>query len=206
MRGVNLREVVPARLRPLAWDTALAVAMAIAGFTAASTHHGSAAATGLLFVLAAFGTLPLAVRRLYPVPVLAVVVAVAAIAGFGYDGWWPFAAIVALYTVAAHCPRRTAIVADAATVLVLGAAIIHLVDWSPLGWDDFAVVVGRVALLLVAWLLGDNLRTRGPTCERWRSARRSSSASRRRTRAAAQPRSRHGSRARCTTSSRTTSA
>ena len=160
MRSVNLRQTARVRLRPVAWDVALAVAVAVAGFTAASTYHGRAQALALLLVLAAFGTLPLAVRRIYPVPVLAVVVAVAAIAGLGYHGWWPFAAIVALYTVAAHCRRRTAIVAGAATLLVLAAPIVYLVDWSPLGWNDIALVAGRFAPLLVAWLLGDNLRTR----------------------------------------------
>ena len=75
-------------------------------------------------------------------------------------GWWPFAAIVALYTVAAHCPRRTAIIAGAAALLVLAAPIVYQVDWSPLGWNAVALVAGRFAPLVAAWLLGDNVRTR----------------------------------------------
>ena len=158
MLGVNLGSTVR-RLRPPGlWDAVLAIGLAVAGFTAASTYHGSLPAA--LFVLAAFGTLPLAVRRLYPIPVLAIVVAMAAVAGLGYHGWWPFAAVVALYTVAAHCPRRTAIVAGAATLLVMTGPIIYLVDWSPLGWNDLALVAGRFVLLVAAWLLGDNIRTR----------------------------------------------
>ena len=133
--------------------------IAAAGFTAASTYHGAAPA--LLFVLAAVGTLPLAVRCLYPVPVLAVVVAVATVVGLSYThGWWPFAAIVALYTVAAHCPRRTAISAGAAALLVLAAPIVYQVDWSPLGWNDVALVAGRFAPLVAAWLLGGYVRAR----------------------------------------------
>ena len=137
----------------------LALGIAAAGFTAASTYHGAAPA--LLFVLAAVGTLPLAVRCLYPVPVLAVVVAVATVVGLGYThGWWPFAVIVALYTVAAHCPRRTALSAGAAALLVLAAPIVYQVDWSPLGWNDVALVAGRFAPLVAAWLLGGYVRAR----------------------------------------------
>ena len=161
MRSVTVRVagLVRARLRPLGWDAVLALAVAVAGFTAAAGYHGRLPA--LLFVLAAFGTLPLVVRCLFPVPVLAVVVTVAAAVGLTYThGWWPFAAIVALYTVAAHCERRTAIIAGSATLAVLAAPILYAVDWSPLGWNDIALVAGRFAPLVAAWLLGDNIRTR----------------------------------------------
>ena len=147
------------RVRPLGWDAALALAVAVAGFTAASGYHGRLPV--VLFVLAALGTLPLVVRCLFPVSVLAVVVAVAAIVGLTYThGWWPFAAIVALYTVAAHCDRRTAIIAGGATLFVLAVPILYAVDWSPLGWNDVALIAGRFAPLVAAWLLGDNVRTR----------------------------------------------
>jgi signal transduction histidine kinase len=68
--------------------------------------------------------------------------------------------VVALYTVAAHCSRRRAIVAGAAALLVMAAPIIYLVDWSPLGWNDITLVVGRFVPLVAAWLLGDNVGTR----------------------------------------------
>jgi signal transduction histidine kinase len=157
---VNLRSRARLLRPPGLWDVALALAFAVAGYTAASGYDGSPAATAFLFLLAAFGTFPLAVRCLYPLPVLAVLLFVAAVVGLGYHGWWPFAVVVALYTVAAHCRRRTAIIAGAAALLVMAAPIIYLVDWSPLGWNDVALVVGRFAPLVAAWLLGDNVGTR----------------------------------------------
>src|SRR5262245_23253318 len=88
-------------------------------------------------------------------------VAATAAVGLGYGhGWWPFAAIVALYTVAAHCPRRTSLRAGAVALVVLAAPIVYQVDWSPLGWNDLALVAGRFAPLVAAWLLGAYVRTR----------------------------------------------
>src|SRR5262249_32323110 len=83
---------------------ACALDLAFALIAASGKHHG-AAAQALLYALATVGTLPLLVRGLFPVPVLAVVVAATTIVGLGYlRGWWPFAAIVALYTVARPLP------------------------------------------------------------------------------------------------------
>ncbi len=148
-----------ARVHPLTLDVLLAAAIAVAGFTAASTYVGPR--PWLIAILAALATLPLAARRLFPIPVLAVVVAVAAAVEVGYqNGWWPFAVLVALYTVAAHCPRRTAVVAGGLALLVLLAAISYRVNWSPLSWHALALVAGRLALLIAAWLLGDNIGTR----------------------------------------------
>ena len=148
-----------ARFHPLTLDVLLAAAVAVAGFTAASTYSGPR--PWLIVVFAAIATLPLAFRRLFPIPVLVIVVAVATIVGIGYrNGWWPFAVIVALYTVAAHCPRRTAIIAGGLTLLVLAAPISYRVHWSPLNWHAFALVAGRFAVLIAAWLLGDNIGTR----------------------------------------------
>ena len=157
--NLNRALVRVARVHPLTLDVLLAAAVAVAGFTAASTYVGPR--PWLIAILAALATLPLAVRRLFPIPVLAIVVAVAVLVGVGYrNGWWPFAVIVALYTVAAHCPRRTAIIAGGLALLVLAAPISYRVHWSPLNWHSFALVAGRYVLLIAAWLLGDNIRTR----------------------------------------------
>jgi signal transduction histidine kinase len=161
VRGVSGRPAGAAlvRSRPSVWDVLFALAIFAFGLITASGHHGAVPA--LLFALATVGTLPLVVRCLFPVPVLAVVVAATAVVALGYPhGWWPFAAIVALYSVAAHCPRRTSLRAGAAALVVLAAPILHEVDWSPLGWNDIALVAGRFAPLVAAWLLGDNIRTR----------------------------------------------
>jgi signal transduction histidine kinase len=161
VRGVSGRPagIALARSRPSGWDVVLALAIfAFAVFTA-STYQGAAPA--LPYVLATVATVPLLVRCLFPVPVLAVVVAATTVVGLGYTrGWWPFAAIVALYTIAAHCPRRTSLRAGAAALVVLAAPILSQVDWSPLDWNDLALVVERFAPLVAAWLLGSNIRTR----------------------------------------------
>jgi signal transduction histidine kinase len=161
VRGVSDRPAGAAlvRSRPSGWDVLLALAIFAFGLITASTYHGAAPA--LPYALATLVTLPLLFRCLFPVPVLAAVVAVTAVVGLSYTrGWWPFAAIVALDTVAAHCPRRISLRAGAAALIVLSAPIVYQVDWSPLGWNDFALVAERYAPLVAAWLLGANLRTR----------------------------------------------
>ena len=103
MRGVSGRPAgaALARSRPSGGDVLLALAIFAFALIAASSHHGAAPA--LLYALATVGTLPLLVRCLFPVRVWAVVVAATAAVGLGYEhGWWPFAAILALYTVAAN--------------------------------------------------------------------------------------------------------
>src|SRR5215467_694307 len=91
-------------------DAALALALAAAFFLATGDHYGDRLAGVALILLQ---TLPLALRRRYPLWVLAVVVAAtlatvaAEISGRFNDGAGVVLA-VALYSVAAHCPRRQA--------------------------------------------------------------------------------------------------
>jgi signal transduction histidine kinase len=161
VRGVSGRPAGAAlvRSRPSGWDVLLSLAIFAAALVAASTYQGAAAAP--LYALAAVATLPLIVRCLFPVPVLVVVVGATAAVGLGYrGGWWPFAAILALYSVAAHCPRRTSLRAGTAALVVLAAPIFYRVDWSPVGWNDLELVAGRLAPLVAAWLLGAYVRTR----------------------------------------------
>src|SRR5262245_19813487 len=67
------------RSRPSGWDVLLALAIFAAGLTAASSYHGAVPA--LLYALATVVTLPLLVRCLFPVAVLAVGVAATAALG-----------------------------------------------------------------------------------------------------------------------------
>src|SRR5262245_8343559 len=151
-------EVRSTRILPpaVAGDAALALGILIAAFTA--IWSGGDTWVGY-YAIATFGILPLAARRFFPVPVLAAVVA-----GTAYvaaDGsWWPFAALVAFYSVGAHARRRQAVIAGAAGVLVLAIPVVSAIDWSPFGWNDLALLVGRLAPLAAAWLLGENMRTR----------------------------------------------
>jgi signal transduction histidine kinase len=144
-----------ARFDPLAGDVALAAALFAFGLSSAASGDNPPS----VYVLATIGILPLAARRIYPVGVLAIVTAATVYAAFAYDGgWWPFAAIVAFYSVAAHTSRRLAMLAGgiALGVLALGAAA--SISWH--GLDGSARLAGDLAPLAAAWFLGDSLRTR----------------------------------------------
>jgi signal transduction histidine kinase len=143
------------RFSPLAGDVVLAAAIfAFAMFAAASGDHHPG-----IYVLVVLGTLPLAVRRLYPVEVLAVVTAVTAFAVVAYtSGWWPFAAIIAFYSVAAHMPRRPAMIAAGIALAVLALADATSINWT--GAGDLAHLASNLAPLAAAWFLGDGLRNR----------------------------------------------
>jgi hypothetical protein len=95
-------------VRPYAADGLLALVIAIAAAVAAAGATPNEPLHTLLILLAFAATSTLAVRRLYPVTVLAIAVAVTGFFAWVYDGYWPFAALVAFYTVAAHSPRGRA--------------------------------------------------------------------------------------------------
>jgi len=107
-----------------------------------------------LVVLALLASLPIAVRRRFPVTVLAVTLAAAVAAGIVYDSFQFLGALVGLYTVAAHRGRPRSVQVAIATVLaLLGLRI----GESGAGNLELAATYGAFA---AAWLLGDNLRTR----------------------------------------------
>jgi signal transduction histidine kinase len=135
---------------------AIAVAAAIAAAGATSGEPGKA----LLVLLAFVVGLTLGVRRVYPVTVFAIVVVVTAFFGWVYGGYWPFAALLAFYSVAAHSPRRRALVAGVVGLVFLALPIAHDIEWQPVTWSKFALFAGRLAPLVAAWVLGDNMRTR----------------------------------------------
>ena len=91
----------------IAGDAALALALAAVA-VAEPWPPGPGRAVGI--ALALLQTLPLAVRRWRPVGVLAVVAAAALVTAIARDGGGlsPVCVLVALYSVAAHCPRRQA--------------------------------------------------------------------------------------------------
>jgi signal transduction histidine kinase len=149
-----------ARLEPYVGDILLASALAIAAGSAASGATSAEPERFLLVVLAGGAVLTLAARRVYPVHVFAVAVVTTSFFALAYDGYWPFAALLAFYSVAAHAPRRTATIAGTAGALVLAASIAHLIDWQPVTWSKLALFAGRLAPLVAAWILGDNMRTR----------------------------------------------
>ena len=115
------------------------------------TPPGAPAGLVLLTLLA---TLPIAVRRRFPLPVLGITLAAALAADVAYDSF-PFPGpIVAVYSVGAHVGRPASLYAAGATAAALP---LLLLGDSDLGvWELVAILAGFAA----AWLLGDNLRSR----------------------------------------------
>jgi signal transduction histidine kinase len=154
------------RLEPYVGDILLATAIAVAAASAASGATSEQPQQTILTALAFLAASTFVVRRVYPVLVLAIVVVVTAFFTAVYGGYWPFAAILAFYSVAAHSPRRTALVAGIVGLVALAIPIASLEggqgpeSLSPDNWSQVALFAGRLAPLVAAWILGDNMRTR----------------------------------------------
>jgi signal transduction histidine kinase len=108
-------------------------------------------------VLTLLATLPVALRRRYPIAVLAVTLVAALILQVHYGSLQPVGPLVALYSVAAHVGRPTSLYVAAGTAAALA--------FSNFKHDPSAglVVLSNAAIYAVfaaAWLLGDSLRTR----------------------------------------------
>jgi signal transduction histidine kinase len=148
------------RRRQLVLDAALAVA--IFAFSLGVISHAGFDRTDrdldlLGVVLAGFAAWPLALRRVAPLPVFAVVTAAtSAIYGFGYGLGPPIAFAIALYTVAENRdetrPRIWTAALVASLVVLLGP---HLVQ------GEFApeLLLGAV-VWAAAWFAGDRARLR----------------------------------------------
>ncbi|WP_205740976.1 sensor histidine kinase [Haloactinopolyspora alba] len=126
--------------------------------TAVSEGHSPGLAVPLVLAVG----LPVAVRRRWPRPVLAVV-AVASVAGMATGVVEdPFvAATLATYTVALDEPRRrwvpTRTLGVAGAAFVVFAAAVGPVGWR---WDEGASVLLGAAIVAAAWALGRAVRDR----------------------------------------------
>ena len=130
-----------------------AVALAAAGPSQVEPGRAAGIAVALL------QTLPLAFRRWRPVWVLAVVVAATLVAEIAREGSGLFglAAAVALYSVAAYCPRRQAAWAGIATGAVLAWPLVR--DGGGPGGPQSLEQIGLAAVFslgfpALAWLSG----------------------------------------------------
>jgi signal transduction histidine kinase len=98
--------------------------------------------------------LPLLARRRYPVAVLTLVLAATALQTLHYDTLNPLPLALAVYSLAAHAERLTALLGGIAALAVLVVPLLH----------DASYHLGPFAFRLVAfagaWVLGDNMRTR----------------------------------------------
>ena len=151
------------RLRPGDWlaiDCVVAVLLAVA-FLVGSTRPAYGVPIWVAYLLALVSTLPVAVRRLWPLPVLGVVLAgsVAAMAiGTGKD---PSVAVAfVLYLVGLRYPRRTsaAVLAGVLAATVAGT----LAGGAALGYNEAgnlaARVAGQAVFLAAGWVIGVAVR------------------------------------------------
>jgi signal transduction histidine kinase len=151
------------RLRPADWvalDCVGAVLFAVV-FLVGSTRPAYDIPTWVAYLLALISTLPAAARRLWPLPVLGVVLAgsVAAQAiGTGKDP----SAVVAfvLYLVALRYPRRTS-APIVAGVLVL-TAVATVAGGAALGHEHVGAVAARIlvsaVVITAGWVIGAAVR------------------------------------------------
>jgi signal transduction histidine kinase len=105
--------------------------------------------------IAIVGALALAWRRDRTLEVLAITTAACAAMAAISDAFNPFAVAVALYTVASRCERRASLTAG-----TLALAMLVLPLWSMVGWADPLAMLGRLAPLVIAWLVGDSVGVR----------------------------------------------
>src|SRR5215470_4891535 len=144
------------RWLPVVGDAVLAVALAAAFYLTTGRHYGDPRVGDALILLQ---TLPLAVRRQYPVGVLAVVVAatlgtVAAEIPGRSNGGVGFVLLVALYSVAAYCPRRQAAWAGIAAGAVLAGPLwTATAGIAPLR-NRLTVVVISLVFPALGWVCG----------------------------------------------------
>jgi signal transduction histidine kinase len=143
------------RSPPWVADSFLALLLVVPAATTIGDEQPEPVALFIAFVL--LQILPLAVRRYWPRAVFAITLGAAlGVALLTDSPTLPVGVVVSLYTVAAHCDRKTSLRAAVATgVLLLPSILI-----SPTGGDGGPLLLPAAALLAIAWILGDNLRTR----------------------------------------------
>ena len=145
------------RRHPWWTDSVLALALtviAVGSVVGSRTRYGYAFPV-LAAIVALFTTAPIALRRYRPLEVLAVTVtAETLLLIFSNDSPVPVGVIVALYTVAAYCERRVSI--RAAAWVALPITVGEIVN----NGAHFGRVIPELALIAIAWVIGDNLRTR----------------------------------------------
>jgi signal transduction histidine kinase len=138
-------------------DSALALFLTFVSVVSAvvsQTRYGHPVPV-LEVILVPFTTAPIALRRYRPLPVLAVTVTAAVLVLIlTSQAQFPVGVLVALYTVASRCERRVSIRAAEWAALPIIAAVIVNNGPHP------GRVIPELAVFAIAWVVGDNLRTR----------------------------------------------
>jgi signal transduction histidine kinase len=150
-----------AAVGPWVFDAALAAAATLAGVLVFGTmlppaSGGPRIAAGYALIVA--HTLPIAVRRWFPLPVLAWALATGL--GFASLGFnlvpLGLAILIYVYTVAARCRRPVSLAGLAVTEVVL--VLVFLAQPRALG--DRSSLLGDCLAVAAAWWLGDGTRRR----------------------------------------------
>jgi signal transduction histidine kinase len=145
------------RRHPWWSDSVLALILTViaVGSTVVSRTRYGFAFPVLAAIVTLFTTIPIALRRYRPLAVLAVtVIAETLLLIFRPGAGAPVGVIVALYTVAAYCERRVSIRAAALAALPITVAVI-VNNGARTGQ-----VIPELAVFAIAWVVGDNIRTR----------------------------------------------
>lgn len=151
------------RDHPLVVDTLFALAIATFGVLTELFNPETEAADyirdtdALSIVLVLVGTVPLALRRRFPLSVYLVICAVGTLYYVrGYGGGGPLIAIlVGLYSVAAHSPRRDIWVLIGTVVAQVGGTLL-----DPDADDPVVTTLMVAGMMGAAWVFGDNIRVR----------------------------------------------
>ena len=143
------------RIRPVLIDVGLFLLVLAA--TTAWANRSTMLAYAIPLGLAQ--SLPLLVRRRYPLTVFGVVVAAALFFELRYDSLPPFASALAMYTVASHVvDRRTSLHAGLIGLIVLSTSPLFLQEQSDERIGHLVIV--HLIGFTVAWIIGDNVRAR----------------------------------------------
>ena len=150
-------------------DVLVALGLFVAVTTVISTTVWVGPLTPLSLLLIGGQTLPLAVRRRYPVPVLIATAGATGLIsalGFGESGG-NLGVLIALYTVAANTDRRTAAWAGLFTGLGIALAFVGYAEQDPAAIQ----AAPSVALIYaITWIVGDSVRQRHEETARYKAA------------------------------------
>jgi signal transduction histidine kinase len=154
MSGSPRVAVWPVGWRPSRGDVALAVVVGLLALQGASDADGVKDPAWVVIGLIEGTALPLALRSLWPLPVLGITLAAAVAGDLLFGGLQLAGPLIALYTVARHSDRRVSLTAAAVAAAGLAPPVASRAPESPL----FAI--GIFAALAAAWGIGDNVGRR----------------------------------------------
>ncbi|MBV9604413.1 MAG: two-component sensor histidine kinase [Solirubrobacterales bacterium] len=145
------------RRHPWWTDSVLALALTVIGVGSVlvATKRAGMSLAPLDAVLVPVTTVPVALRRYRPVAVLTVTIAAETVLLlFSHQVQVPLGVIVALYTVASRCERPVSIRTAEWTAIPITLGVIINTGPNP------GRILPKLALFAIAWVLGDNIRTR----------------------------------------------